>query len=132
MASHDLDNRRPVRNRFVGGRQAERTSRCRHLTEEPLDTGGTEEKQHPRLVGVDVERVADALRRVQEGAWYAFDDLVAMLEPDLAREHKEEFVLVLMGVKRRRESPARPRSEERRVGKEWRVRWVKEDVKEKS
>src|SRR5881227_4428135 len=72
VAAHDLDNCLPGRNRFVGGRQAERTSRRRHLTEEPLDTGGTEEKQHPRLVGVDVERVADALRRVQERARYAF------------------------------------------------------------
>jgi hypothetical protein len=101
---HELDDRFPVEDGLARRRQAERASRRCDLAEEPFDAGRTEEQKQPGLVGIDVERVADSARRVDERAGHTLDHVIAVLEADRAGEHKEELVLVVVDVKGRGEA----------------------------
>ena len=79
VLAHELDDLIHRRNWFVRRRQAERARRRGHPAKEPLDTSGTEEEKQPGVIRIDMERVADVTRRVDERSSCAFHDFVTVL-----------------------------------------------------
>ena len=98
VAVADLHEGLPIEELLIGGWQSEGSGWLPSLAEEPFNTRGPEDQEQASFRRIDMERVRDVTRAIDERAGHRFDHGLTVLDTDLAGEDNEELVLPSVDV----------------------------------